>query len=208
MNYYLELKKARAKIKTLKDINETLHDENDKISEENKLLEKDMKALSENNIALENEKKVYIDENRMLSNENVNLKKEIEKLKPLVDKLTLSSNKLELILKDQRDSNNKAGIGYNFLNKNEISSNKFVSSSAFVSTSRTIRYIHKIIYQKPVRTAISISASHDSTFYTTKHTYAQNSKIICYACNKVGHKFDQRNMLKKNNFITKGSRKI
>ena len=100
----------------------------------------------------------------MLNIENINLKKEVEKLKPLVDKLTLSSNKLELILKDHRDSNNKAGIGYNSLNKNGISNTKFVSSNAFTSTSKTIRYILKISNQKPVRLVISTSVSHASTF--------------------------------------------
>ena len=108
----------------------------------------------------------------MLNNENIILKEEVEKLKPLVDKLTLSSNKLELILKDQRDSNNKAGIGYNSLNKNGISSNKFFSSNASTSTSRTTRYILMITNQKPVRIVISTSASHASIFYTTKHAYA------------------------------------
>ena len=58
--------------------------------------------------------------------ENNELKKEVEKLKPLVEKLTLSSNKLELILKDQRISGNKAGIGFNASNSNYISATIFM----------------------------------------------------------------------------------
>ena len=53
----------------------------------------------------------------MVSNENINLKKDVEKLKPLVDKLTLSSNMLELLLKDQNGSNNKSKMGYDTLSR-------------------------------------------------------------------------------------------
>ena len=49
---------------------------------------------------------------KSLEKENDDLKKEVDKLKPLVKKLILSSNKLELILRDQKEYNNKAGIGY------------------------------------------------------------------------------------------------
>ena len=95
-----EFKKAGSRIKTLKNINEALQDESNKISEQNKSLQNDINVLSENYIALEDEKRIYIEENRMLSNENTNLKTEVEKLKPLVDILILSSNNLELLLKD------------------------------------------------------------------------------------------------------------
>ena len=134
----------------------------------------------------------------MLSNENINLKKEVEKLKPLVHKLILSSNMLELILKDHRDSNNKARIGFNFVNKNGISTIKCVSLNASTSTSKTTSYIPKIKYQKLVKTIVSTSAFHAST---TKHTYAPNSKIICYTYHKVGHKVNQCNMLKRNSHV-------
>lgn len=43
----------------------------------------------------------------------------------MVDKLTLESNKLELILKNQRESYDRDGIGYNTNFKNRISANKF-----------------------------------------------------------------------------------
>ena len=144
----------------------------------------------------------------MLSSENISLKKEVEKLKLLVDKLTLSLNKLELLLKDKKDSSNKAEIGYNFLNKNRISTTKFVSSNASTSTSRTTRYIPMIKYQKPVRTVIATSASHASIFYTTKHTYAPNYRIICYIFYKVGHKIAKCNMLKKSSHVINKIRQI
>ena len=71
-------------------------------SVKNDTLRNKINALSIKCSILENEKEVYIDDNKTLSNKNINLKKEIEKLKPIVDKLTLSSNKLELLLKDKK----------------------------------------------------------------------------------------------------------
>ena len=183
-----EFKKAESRIKILKNLNETLQKEKDKISYENKVLQKDLNVQSKNYIELEKEKKVYIKDNRMLSNENINLKKEVEKLKPLVDKLTLCSNKLELLLKDQKDSRNKVGIGFNSMNKNEISATKFVPSITSTFTSRL------------ARTFMSKSISHAYTVYT-KHTYVLNSKIICYACHKIGHKANHCNMLKRNSHL-------
>ena len=51
------------------------------------------------------------------------------------------------------------------------------------------------------RTLVSKSASHAYTFYTIKHTYVPNSKIICYACHKIRHKVNQCNILKKNSHV-------
>ena len=82
--------------------------------------------------------------------------------------------------------------------KNGISSTKSISSNAFTFTTRTIRYIPKIKYQKPIKIVVSTSTFHAST---TKHTYAPNSRIICYAYHKVGHKVNQCNMLKRNNHV-------
>ena len=108
-----KFKKAKSRIKIWKDLNENLQKEKDKFSDENDTLKRELTILSEKCITFEKEKKVYIDDNRRLSNENINLKKKIEKLEPLVDKLTLSSNKLELLLKDKKDLNYKTRIGYN-----------------------------------------------------------------------------------------------
>lgn len=50
---------------------------------------------------------------KALEQENENLQKEVQKLKPLINKLTLHSNKLELILRNQKGTYDKAGIGFN-----------------------------------------------------------------------------------------------
>jgi len=104
------------------------------------------------------------------------LQKEVEKLKSLVEKLTFSSNKLELILKSQRDSNNKARIGYNSLYSNRVSATKFIASKS---------YVLKFSTQK-------LFASRVSTFASF-----QKSRVIYYSCNGVGHKSFEYN-LKKN----------
>ena len=198
-----KFKKVGSRIKTLKDLKEMLQKENYKLSNKNKVLQNELNASSENYIELEKKKKVYIEVNRILSIENINLKKKvyIEELKPLIDKLTLSSNKLELLLKDQKDSSNKAGIGYNFLSKNKTSHTKFISSNASTSISRAIGHIPKKTHHKPARTFVSKSASHADTFYTTKHTYVLNSKIICYACHKARHKVNKCNMIRRNSHV-------
>ena len=57
----------------------------------------------------------YISE---LSKENDRLNKEVDKLKPIVDKFTLRTQKLNLILDNQKIVFDKAGLGYN-PNKNQ-----------------------------------------------------------------------------------------
>ena len=91
------------------------------------------------------------------------MKKEVQKLKPLVEKLTLSSNKLELILKYQRDMNNRFGIGYKGSNSNKFS----------VSTS----YAPKFITSKQYRPK-----------FASSYTFYSKPRIVCYACNNIGHK--------------------
>lgn len=48
-----------------------------------------------------------------LKQENENLQKQVQKLKSLVDKLTLTSNKVELILKNKKGVYDIAKIGFN-----------------------------------------------------------------------------------------------
>ena len=49
--------------------------------------------------------------------ENKTLKKEVDKLKPLVDKFTCSSDKLQMILNNQRRVYDRAGLRYKPSNK-------------------------------------------------------------------------------------------
>jgi len=107
----------------------------------------------------------FYNKNNTLLKENNDLKKEVEKLKPFVGKLTLSSNKLELIFKDQRISGNKAGIGFNTSNSNYISATTFVKQKdsipkftpykTFVtkgstSISKPVVYVPKNLNIKPI----------------------------------------------------------
>ena len=121
-----KIKKVGSRITTLKDINENLLKENNEFFDKNNTLRNEINALSVKCFTLEKEKEVYINDNRTISYENIKLKKEIEKHKSIVDKLTLSSNKLELLLTNKRDSDNKSKIRYNSKTINGIFTIKFV----------------------------------------------------------------------------------
>ena len=200
----IEFKKAGVKIKSLKKQNDVLLKDKDEIFEKNNILQRKLDNLSESVIVLNNEKTILYETNNILVAKNIDLKKEVEKLKPLVEKLTLSSNKLELILKEQKDSKSKAGIGFNALNAKGISATKFVSSKASASNAKFqkafpsnsflngLKYVPKNSIQKSFKPNISISAS----FKASKHASFKNDKIICYACHRFGHKSYQCNSLK------------
>ena len=69
--------------------------------------------------------------------ENQSLKNDINKLKPIVDKFTLSSNKLNMILDNQKAVYDKAGLGYNLLKKQKFLKNIYVNYSSNKSTNIT-----------------------------------------------------------------------
>ena len=50
--------------------------------------------------------------NKILIKENESLKIELNQVKPFVERFTLSSHKLDMILKHQQVVCNKAGLGY------------------------------------------------------------------------------------------------
>ena len=149
----------------------------------------------------------YINDNKSLSFENINLKKEIEKLKPIIDKMTLSSNKLELLLTNTRDADNKAGIGYNSKITNRISTIKFVSPKTFTSTSRTKKYKPNLANYKHVETIISTSTPHAFTSQVARNTFDQMSKTFDYTCKRTVHKVFQSNLSISNSPFIKGTRK-
>ena len=73
-----------------------------------------------------------------LSEDNDRLSKEVDKLKPIVDKFTMSSQKLNLILDNQKVVFDKARLGYN-PNKNQ----KYLRNMTFnriIFTSKTAYY--------------------------------------------------------------------
>ena len=61
--------------------------------------------------------KVFQMKNQFCLKKNLNLKNEIVKLKLIVEKFTLSSNKLHMILDNQKIIYDKVGLGYNPLKK-------------------------------------------------------------------------------------------
>ena len=184
-----EFKKVENKITKLKVINENLLKEKNKCSNKNDSLRNEFDALSAKYISLEKENEAYINDNKSLSSKNINLKKEIEKLKPIVDKMTLSSNKLELLLINKRDSDHKARIGYNFNNTNGISTRKFVSPKTFTSTSKNKIYKPNLANYKHVKTIISTSKPYAFTSEITRNTFNQMVRTFNYTHTRTAQYF-------------------
>ena len=90
---------------------------NDKSLIENDCLLQENKKLTDKIIFLEKEKlfattKNFAKQNKELLQENKKYNDELEKLKPFVEKFTYSSEKLNMLLNNQRAIFNKAGLGF------------------------------------------------------------------------------------------------
>ena len=86
------------------------------ISDLKKLGYKNKELKRENHILTE-EKKRFQNEKNDLIKESIKLKEKINKLKPIINKFTLNSEKLYMLLNDQRVSFNKIGLRFNPLRK-------------------------------------------------------------------------------------------
>ena len=108
-NTFLELiedfKKLKLKNKNLKEQVYVLSNDKENILKENEKLTQETKSLKEQKLGLTNEM-------NKISKENQTLKKEFKKIKSFVKKFTCSSEKLEMLLNNQRDVFNKAGLGF------------------------------------------------------------------------------------------------
>ncbi|GAV57154.1 hypothetical protein CFOL_v3_00692 [Cephalotus follicularis] len=102
----------------------------EKFSLENSSLKKTIKALNRENVSLKNELEClsntsFDDKTISLEKENGTLKIEIDALKRTFSKFSNSSEKLDKLLGIQRCVFNKAGLGYDEMNKD----NQKISSS-------------------------------------------------------------------------------
>ena len=68
-------------------------------------------------ISLAKEKEKSLKYDKSLVKENEKFKKEIKVLKPMIDKFIFSSQKLQMILNNQKAIFNKTRISFNFLKK-------------------------------------------------------------------------------------------
>ena len=76
--------------------------------------------------------------------EHAKVKKELEKYKSIVDKFTFSSERLDMLLKDQRAVFNHAGLGYYPNNKHKCTNNIFSKSTFAKTRISTCYYYGKI----------------------------------------------------------------
>ena len=81
----------------------------------------------------EKEKSEFIKTIDVLKCEKEALQIEVNKLKPIVDKFTISSEKLQLMLNNQKGAFNKAGLGFNPNNKQKFFKNFFTPASNSLS---------------------------------------------------------------------------
>lgn len=101
-------------------------------------MQKELEVLQRNKI-LEKKKNKSLQKLKDLKQENKNMQEKVQILKPLIDKLTLSSIKLELILRNQKKPCDKAEIDYNSSHKNRFSANHFSAPTTF-SKSNIVYY--------------------------------------------------------------------
>ena len=65
--------------------------------------------------------------------ENLALKDELKKVKPFIEKFTYSSEKLDMLLNNQKAMFNKAGLGYNSKKKQKYFKNFFIPASSDIT---------------------------------------------------------------------------
>ena len=109
---------------TFEELHEAFYD----LVDELKKLGMKNKELKLKNQSLLKQVENFSIEKSILLQENQSLKNEIAKLKSIVEKFTLSSNKLNMILDNQKAVYDKAGLGYNPLKKQKYLKNIYVNS--------------------------------------------------------------------------------
>ena len=100
-----DFKKIKLENRRLKEDISLLSNDKEKFFNINEKLTLEIKCLKNQNLELNNE-------NDLLSKENLALKNELKNVKPFVEKFTYSSEKLDMLLNNQRAIFNKAGLEY------------------------------------------------------------------------------------------------
>ena len=117
----IKLKNNKLKAKVL-----ALTNEKEEFSKSNGKLTQEFECLRKQQLELTKEKDKVLQENQ-------SLKEELEKVKPFIDKFTYSSEKLDLLLNNQRTVFDKAGLGFKTQRKQKFFKNFFVPASTSFS---------------------------------------------------------------------------
>ena len=112
-----------SRLQNLDDISTTI----DNLKAENTELRKTHEDLLKKPSTLEINTQVTSTNHANITDEHSKVKKELEKYKLIVDKFTFSSERLDMLLNNQRAVFNRAGIGYNPTNKQKVVGNLFVN---------------------------------------------------------------------------------
>ena len=131
-----DFKKLKLKNNKLNENISVLTNKEEKFLKEHEKLIQDNKCLKEQNLELTKEKNKILKENQ-ISNE------ELKKVKPLVEKFTYSSEKLNLLLSNQRAVFDKADLGYKTRKKQKYFKNFFIPASSSITCYSCGRLGHK-----------------------------------------------------------------
>ncbi len=131
-----DIKNLLIEKESVKNVNTIdLENKNSKLSIENetaktliKELNLKVKSLLNSNTSLAQNVELLKKDKEELVKENLDLKNEVHKYKPIVEKFTQSSEKLNLILSNQRAVFNKAGLGYKTNKQQKYLKNFFVKA--------------------------------------------------------------------------------
>ena len=107
-----EYKKLKRRSKEVKVLNQNLGERLNTITKEKNYLAKENQNLIIENIELEKSNIDLTNENNLLKKKSQNLEDELNKVKLFVDKFTFSSQRLDMILKNQKAVFDRAGLGF------------------------------------------------------------------------------------------------
>ena len=111
-------------VSSLKTKLDVLEKKNNALAMENEIFKRPKQIVSNNEL---------LKKNKDLELENAKHKNKLEKIKPFVDKFTYSSEKLNLLLNNQRAVFNKAGLGYKPQKQQKYFKNFFVPASSSIT---------------------------------------------------------------------------
>ena len=153
----VEYKKLYKKKKETNSLNDKLNNQLEESVKEKDKLALENKTLRNKKASLDESLKDLLKKNKDLISKTEDLTKDLEKAKSLLNRFTLSSNRLDMMLKDQQAIFNKAWLGCKTYQKQKSINN---------------------IYKK---------LSYDN--------------LVCFCCDKLGHKSYTCNMRKCPNSI-------
>ena len=126
----IEFKKLDKKRKETNLLNEKINKQLEELEKEKDKLALDNEALKNEKVGLDQSLKDLVKKNKDLVSKNEVLSKDLAKAKFLLDRFILSSNRLDMMLKNQRAIFDKARLGYKSYYKQKSINTLYKKSSS------------------------------------------------------------------------------